>query len=693
MSVFATVLLVAIRIGLPGWAWSITGKGAPTPSMTAGAVSSRAGRAIALGLVLNLLPALCVAQQGWWSPRVDWGLWICVSLAGLVRLAMQRRSAFVGVLVDAAFVIGFLALITAAVLSRAPRSEWFAGGWDPGLYQNAAVVIANADGFVPRTDSVYSVLTRNERSLFGPQAFPAVPIQAETGAIQHYFFQLTPMCGALFYRWGGLDLLSRISQLLAFMGLPVLFAFAGALGVAGWRLGTVLLAMCVSPLWWYQQAIPTTEMLQLLLLCGAVVFYVDAERRGSPLPLGAALLLVAIGINHFGFPSLIAMLLVVVAAAESIAGRPGRAGRLATCAVALAAGLAWDLVFSSVTIARLQAMGSAIPLVLIPFAACLVAGAAVGSRQIHPRLAALASVLARRGALVAGLLLIVLAALLSWPVTETLALRGAGAAPSLGVLLVRFERYLCFHGAAWFLLLGVGTIFLACDTASETRRLRVLATALGGVTLLLFLNPGIAPLYPWAFRRSVVFLLPLTALVLGYGLAVSASQWRRDPRAGRWTAVLLVATLLVVGIRASRSATDVGDYVGFREALATLNRSVRGGDVIVADDPRVGTPLLLMYGRDVLDGSRLWKSGSSEYRKEYLEMLRRLRFEQGRRIVWLTSTADALGIYPPSIGATTPLTQPLAVNYRTVIHSPRADRFATKEINNLFQLHLWQPPE
>ena len=74
-------------------------------------------------------------------------------------------------------------------------------------------------------------------------------------------------------------------------------------------------------------------------------------------------------------------------------------------------------------------------------------------------------------------------------------------------------------------------------------------------------------------------------------------------------------------------------------------------------------------------------------------MLRRLQLEQGRRIVWLTSTEDALKIYPPAIGATTPLTEPLDVTYRTVIHSSNAGRFAMKERNNRFQLHLWQSAE
>jgi hypothetical protein len=153
--------------------------------------------------------------------------------------------------------------------------------------------------------------------------------------------------------------------------------------------------------------------------------------------------------------------------------------------------------------------------------------------------------------------------------------------------------------------------------------------------------------------------------------------------------LLLVAALLVVGIRASRKAAQVGDYVGFRGALATLNQSVQDGDIVVADDPRSGTPLLLMYGRDVLDGRRLWKSRDPEYQRKYLAMLRRLQVELGRRIVWLTSTGDAMGLYPPSIGPATPLTEPLDAAFRTVIHSPNADGFATRENQGRFQLHVW----
>ena len=690
MSELATALLFALRIGVPGWLWLRHCPDPREPTRTAGSLFARTGRVIALGLVLNLLPALCVAQSGHWTAGVDWGLWVGVVLAGLARRLGSSRG---GSWLDAVCAIGFLALVTAVVLVRPPRSEWVAGGWDPGIYQNEAVVVARSAGFTDRTNSVYALLTRDERSLFGPEAFPAVPMRADTGALQHYFFQLTPMCGALTYRLGGLAALVRMNPLLAFMGLPLVFALAGALGVAGWRRGWLLVAWCVSPLWWYQQAIPTTEVLELLLVCGAAVSYLDAERRGERVPLVAALLLVAVGINHFGFPPLVAVMLVVAAAAESFAQRPGRTGRFLTCALALAVGLAWDLAFSSVTISTPQVKHRVISQLLVPFVACCAAGLWVSHRRIDLRLATGVSAVTRWGAQAVSILIAVLTVVLVCPFTGPATIRFAGQFPVAGEWLLRFSRFIPFHGAIWFLLFGVGLFCLARDVDPRTRRLRVLTTALGGIVLLLLINPGIAPIYPWAFRRYVVFLLPLMALVLGYGLTLPALQWRRFAPAGSIVTFLAAATLVVVGIRASSRAASVGDYVGFRKALATLNETIQDGDIVVADDARPGTPLLLMHGRSVLDGSRLWKSHDPEYQRKYLTMLRRLQVEQGLRILWLTSTKDALSLYPPAIGALTPLTAPLDVVYRTVVHHQKANRFITRENHSRFQWHLWQTPE
>jgi hypothetical protein len=386
------------------------------------------------------------------------------------------------------------------------------------------------------------------------------------------------------------------------------------------------------------------------------------------------------------------MLLVVSVSAESVGRRPGRVGRFLTCAAALAIGLGWDLMFSQGAIVHLQIKDRVIPMVLGPFSVCLVAAAVICRREIHPRLVAWACALTRWGALGAGILVAFFTAALACPYAKTAVIRYAGDIPVAGDGLLRFSRILPFHGATWFILFGVSVCLLARDCSPATRRLRVLAAALGGVLLLLILNPGIAPIYPWALRRYVVFLVPLTAIVLGYGVTLPA-QWRRFELAGRAVALLAVAALLFVGTRASRMAATVGDYVGLSAALAVLNGSVQSGDIVVADDARAGTPLLLMYGRDVLDGRRLWDSRSPEYQRKYVAMLRRLQATPGRRIVWLTSTKDAMGTYPSAVGPVTPLTEPLDVTVRTVIHSPKADQFAMRDGKSRFQLHAWLAPE
>ena len=94
---------------------------------------------------------------------------------GRVVAGPDEQTFIAQCLAGAGCTIGFVALVTAVILSRPPRSEWFAGGWDPGLYQNAAVVVERANGFTPQTESIYERLTVEERSLFGYQVFPAVP--------------------------------------------------------------------------------------------------------------------------------------------------------------------------------------------------------------------------------------------------------------------------------------------------------------------------------------------------------------------------------------------------------------------------------------------------------------------------------------------------------------------------------------
>jgi hypothetical protein len=683
VSVLATALLVGIRIGVPGWLWS-----APlSRQQMAGAgprgLLGRVGRALALGLALNLLLALFPAQISMWTPANDWALWAVVLVGGgLFRKHPGGAPVSVGLAA-----VGLTAFLTAAALLSPPRSEWLAGGWDPGIYQNQAVAVARANGFSDRKASVYAELTPEERARIGREAFRGVPLAVGTGALQHHFFQLMPMCGALLFRWGGFALLFRVNQLLALLALPVFWALAEVAGIRGWRRAAVAGALGVSPLWWYHQAIPTTEMLQLVLVAGAAAFYLDAERREVRVPWGAALLLAAVGINHFGFPPLAAGMLAVAAGAEAVARRSGRLQRFAVCGVALAAGLLWDLAFSAVTLRSPNVLPSVRGILLL-FLIFIAAGALASlAGLVFPRPVGRLGVLARWSGVAGGVFLIGMAVAVdrggaAW--VETL-----GALAAVGPGLHYLSRFIPFDGAGWFLLAGLGAVLLSCDTRQETRRARILAWVLACGVLLMIVRPGIAPIYPWALRRPVPLLLPLMALLIGYGLTLPTRLLVRCPAwMGRAAVAVLLLAAAVAGIRHSRKAARVGDYVGYPAALAELNQLVRDGDVIVADDGRPGACLLLAHGRDVLPGQVLARSGDPTRQEEWLRTLRRLADKPGRRILWLTSTDQGMGWFTNAVGRTRPLSEPVSVRYATVMHGKRVTTFETRSETRPFQLHL-----
>jgi hypothetical protein len=216
-----------------------------------------------------------------------------------------------------------------------------------------------------------------------------------------------------------------------------------------------------------------------------------------------------------------------------------------------------------------------------------------------------------------------------------------------------------------------------------------LTLALGAICVFLFLAPGIAPLYPWALRRYVVFLVPFLALTQ----SAAAIGWIEDLQQRRlrwrWLALLLFLPALVQGARLSAAAFRVGDYPGLGQILLALEQAAEPRAIIVADDPRWGTPLLLAGGRDVVNGRRLWKSQDPDFQTEFMAALQRLRAQSGRRVLWLTSTEEKRDIYPVAVGgAAAPLLE-LPYAYRTVVHSRRANAFAVAPQERVFRLYEW----
>ncbi len=693
MELFAGSVLLVLRLVGAGWIW--TPPSGESPGEQGGeAFLLRLGRAVAVGLLLNLLPALALASVRAWTPRGDWMLWLFIVVLGAIRSRLRGGApgAFPVRFVAALALVG---LLTGLPLLQPPRSEWLVGGWDPGLYQNNAVAISRDGDLRGRVVSVYSAMTVEERMLFSlpenhyREIFPAVPIRIEDGSLPLYFFHLTPMCGAWFLRMGGMGLLLRMPAILALWGLPPMLALCGLVGMGGWRKWVVLACWLCSPMWWYHQAIPTTEMLYLLLLLGGALLYVRAASRGVRVPWGALGALFAVTANHLNAAVLIGVLLAVAGWVEGVARTPGRMARIGLGFVAIALAIVWNLHFAGITVMRLEEKDQALRIILGVFSGSAVLALGLAGRPLPAAIRTWAVRAGSLAAAAAGLAMAVVALGVAIEPLRIVLLEAARFLPGVGPVLVFLIRIVPFQGPLAVAWAGVGLVWLFLLREDSLHPAKTLVFGLGAVCLLLFLQPGIAPLYPWALRRTVVFWVPLLAWAQAFVVVRAVETVRTRGGRWRWAALLLLVPALVESLFIAAQARRVGDYPGFGDLLASWERTIAPDDLVVADDPRWGTPLLLAGGREVINGRLLWQSHDPEFQRGFMEALRRMRAERGCRLLWLTSTDRGRDIYPVELGGDSAPLAEFPYAHHTVAHSRRASRFAVVPQDRRFRLYEW----
>lgn len=678
MDAVAGAILIAIRIFGAGWWW--------TGTKSSGVM--RVVRALLMGIMLNLAPLLILAPAGWWTPMLDWCSWGVLVFAGMFfawrRGACSRSSAL-----EFVRAVGAMILLNVVIALWPVRSEWLAGGWDPGIYQNNAIAIANRNGIQAQRDSIYARMTTEERITLSRgsdgyrEIFPSVPVRIEDGSIPLYSFHLTPMLGAWLHRIGGMDFLLRMPVFLAFWMLPVMAALFHQAGWRGWRSGVVVAAVMLSPLWWYHQAIPTAEMLYLLLLSGGLWRYLEARAKSSAYPVAAGLALFLATINHFNVPVVAGLLFFVM----MLFLRPGdRVVRgLLFCFASIGLGIVYDFVFAAITLERLQEKDQVIGWVLGPFIFLFAMAMVMAWMPRSGRAQAWLDRSLRIAGFLAGVMVAGAVLLLAVSMIHAHWFGRVTNLPVIGAWAHRFSRIQLFVGMAGVLWSGWGLLILyrrAIDTSS------VLMTALGVVFLSFLVNPGIAEIYPWGFRR---YLPALITLVAGAQAMVVISFLEGLSRRSRLLNVLM-ALLLIVATGSSlmhvAQARQTGDYAGMSKVMREISLALEDRDVLVADDPAWGTPLFLGHGHSVVNGKLLWSSDDAGHRGRFLAALDRLEREDARRTVWLTSTGDGMKIYPDT-KAQYKLARAFDVyDFRTVIHSGRGSHFATRQESRTFRLYV-----
>lgn len=668
--------LFALKIVGTGWAWGwalVPRDGEPRGAAAwIGAIA----RIAATGLAAVLVVTLALAALDLYRPVPEALALGAVAAAGL---ALARRRA-AGPHARAAGATAVLLFAGVALVMNLPhRGEWVAGGWDPGIYVGEGVRLERTGRLFPEPDPFYAGLSADELGAFTRRTFnfteamPVVPVDPETRALVPFFFRLTPAFVATVHRCGGLRAATRVND---FAGLLILLLFPAFLlrsgaGGAWTAFATALLA--THPLWLYHLHFPTSEMLQLALVCGIGLLLPDRARTGPA--AGLAVLMFLATVNRFSFLPFGALLLATMTWLDLEEGadrRRGATARLAALA-ALGAGAAFDLFANRLVLGRL---GSAVPKLVV--AAAAIAAVAAIIEWIARRPDRRATI---RGAfdLLAFPLAMTLmtAAAVLFAIRDHGILRGAHAAVA---------GALPFLGPAMLAFAAAGALGLILRRPGFPPVLRAWLCVALGATLLTIAQPDITPWWPWAARRFVEFTLPALALLAA---APAAALWQAAAgrRALQAAAVLLAAAPAVLAAPTAMAACRATEFDGLTRSLAGAAVRIEPGDLVVADHFRWGTPLRLLFGAPIVNGELFWdRDGGAARWTNALPVLRRLQ-QQGRRVRVFAGTDEGLSLFPGVPADLKPDWTSGPWPCTEVMQHPRAKQFKTVEKVREFRLY------
>ncbi len=672
----ACALGLAARIFLPGlaWGWALAFPAWPA-AIRGGRWLEAGARVVFAGLLIALFNAAFLAELGLYTSWFEWASLLALSAPGLWmgrrQIAENARSAAPAL---ALILAGFIAIM---LLPR--QGEWIVGGWDPGVYLTQGVHVGRTGTFRPPPDPVYSRMTPDELRVFTrgvvnfTEGHPVYPLDPETRSFQLFFFRLTPALIALLEHGGGLRAAVRVNLFMGFLAAWMFAALLAAMVRHRGQFVLSLLLLAAHPLWLYHLHIPTSELLQFFLLCGAgAMIPVRSIRIG-----GLALAFFAMMANRFSFLPF-GVLLILLSALMDFPRADRRRVALERWALlgALAAGVLYDYATAAVTIERLafivpQLFQHALFLLVLVLGVDGVADKTAWREAVLKLFQRIEPWLVAAGA-----------AVLASVVAGVFFLPG-GALYRMGI-----ERAFPYWGAGYLLAALAGLIFLLAHWRRETSLLKAWVLFLLAATAVTLMNKAIANLYPWATRRFVEFTVPLLALLGGLGLA----GWthRLKSKAGGMLSLLLALAVVGASARMSWHAWTRTEFNGFSRMMAQIAEQVHDTDILVADHFLYGTPLRFIQGLNVLNGEALWTQKNPRVMQKALSTLACIA-RPGERICFLTSVPEGLGLYPAPIAPVELVWESDPFDFEDIQHHPRASGFSLRTRHRQFRLYVWTP--
>lgn len=572
---------------------------------------------------------------------------------------------------------GFLAISVLVLWIVPDRGEWLPGSWDPGVYLNEAAVLERTGTLHPPDRFFHEALSPAEQIPFSRiglgrhERFPGVIVDGNRRAFGYTFFRLAPAIFASIARAGGMHMLHRANAVLA---LLVLLSFAALVFKVQSPAGAVfsLLLLVSQPVWIYHTHVPLSEMLQLYLLC-SLFFLLPCRNRGRAAYVLGLVLLAAMIVNRFSFLPFAGLLVITVAWMDL--SSPGNARKVLAhvgwCVAVVAGGLV-DVYLSPTSITS----WAITPLLLMATGFLLVAAFLVDVFSLRETLGRLKPWALEAIVIAAALLLALVFTRDRLMPQEEDADNIARLLPFLGVLPVLFA------------LGGAGVLIARWSRVS--RELKGIVALLLAATAVLLFRKNVADLYPWATRRYLPFTVPLIALLGGRFLAW---PWEHAtiPRLGKALACLALALALGLQAGTLRAAWQYTDFNGITDILDRVAQPIATSDVVVADHPRWGTPLALLYGKQVLNGQPLWRDNSGRKAAAAFRALERIAAD-GTRVHLLTSSDRGTDIYPVRVKTEEKVWSSGPVTLGEIVHHPKASRFVLDRRERTFRLYTLAAP-
>ncbi len=660
-----------------GWAWVMRLALVPLPPFKRGVVLL--GLSVLAGVLSVLGVVYALASCGRYSPFAEalalaavggLGLLIGVGLDRNRGRDMLPAARTAGAGLAAVFVLLWVVLI----LPR--RGEWVAGGWDPGLYMNQGMHVARTGSFSIQSHPYFRLPPDEEtRHLFRfdrdnrRQTMPGILVMEESRRQEFQFFRLMPAFVAATARCGGLEAAVRANHIAAVLALALMAALAAYLGTGRYACVAVAV-LALQPIVLWHTHVPVSEMLQLVLILGALLCAVAPATAGSA--AGVCACFVAAMLNRVSFFAFGFVFLFCLAVFDWD-GRFAKARlfRHVGIAVALMLGMALDLWSLPVTVMGVSDahLGMTLaPLVVLPVVLAI---------DTLPRWGWIVAAVSRYGDFLrrAGMLAAVLLIPFLWWVPTPLHQWHDKIEPG------NLARLLAYLGVGVGLLAWAGLVL--AWRRGGSRALAFCMSFLMLCTALLMFRKYIESIYPWATRRFLDLVPPLAALgvALTVDVVVGALPWRRRFVAGAIACGLVAAACAPAASRI-RAAWANTEYDGAGVALARVAAAVPDDALVVCDHFLWGTPLQSVFGKQVLVAVCPKKTTPGAF---YARALASAAPATAGRLLLLTSTGEDVTSrdFAPELLLDIPWETREAVHHRTPHPfnvKPRSFRFRLYEI-------------